>query len=117
MLIQSKSFSHNNFKMSKTTFSNNSLILRMRELSDEAALGLLNDELKKGMPSKEANSWMQKIKQICLKHGIRPKNLPINKNYPGSLSEEENSNIFTEIFYSIFSDTKMGKIELIAKEK
>jgi len=86
-----------------------------RILTDEVALHLLKKELIGDMPEKEANDWVSKIKQICQKHNIKIKSLPINEEHKGSLSPEENSNLFTEVFYSVFSDSNAGKIELKTK--
>ncbi len=101
------------YQVNPVKYLGNSLLLKTRELTDETALNLLTRELSKGMPEQETVTWVAKIKQICQKFGIMPKTLPINKHYPGSLSEEQRHNIFTEIFYSIFSDTGLGKIEVV----
>lgn len=85
------------------------------ELTNEMALNLLGKKLTEGMPKRESESWVAKIKQACKKFGIAPKDLPISKEHPGALSPENTHNIFTEIFHSVFSDSGIAKIELKPK--
>ncbi|MEI8377420.1 MAG: hypothetical protein WCF95_02675 [bacterium] len=99
----------------QSSFLGKAVTIKTEPLTDEFVLSLLKKELGKDMPDKEANNWIIKIKQICKKNNINIKNLPINEDYKGSLSEQENSNLFTEVFYSVFSDSNIGKIELKAK--
>lgn len=98
----------------KSTFKNNSLMSKIREVSDEAALKILHEQLSEKMPTKQATSWVQKVKQICEKFDISPSKLPLSKGRPGSLNEDEKYNFFTEVFHNIFNETKLGRFELVA---
>lgn len=84
-----------------------------KKFTDRQALQLLKAELTNGMPEKEANDWVNKIKQTCEKFNIQPKNLPINEEHPGALTDKQNSNIFTEILYSVFNDNLSSKTTLL----
>jgi hypothetical protein len=108
---QQKKHSHR-INNNQISFFGKAVSIKTEPLTDEFVLSLLKKELAKDMPDKEAGNWVIKIKQICEKNNINIKNLPINEDYKGSLSEQENSNLFTEVFYSIFSDSNVGKIEL-----
>lgn len=55
------------------------------DFSDKDALELLREELAKCMNEEKLDSYMQKIKEICELSGIAPRDLPINKEHPGSL--------------------------------
>ena len=113
MLIMSP---YTNQNIPKASFNNHKISFKKAvKLTDENALKLLNNELQSAIPQNEIAVWMKKIKQICVKFNIKPKDLPINQEHPGNLSLENRDNIFIEIFYSIFNDTKIGKIELINK--
>ena len=86
-----------------SAYKNYPVSFKKNELTNEKALNLLSKELERSMTKQEATNWVEKIKQICQKYNLTPKKLPLNKDYPGSLSKEENNNIFKEIFDHILS--------------
>jgi hypothetical protein len=104
--------SMNNIKQEKLSFSRHISIEKSVQFTDKAALKLLEDELCIGMPKEDIVDWMKKVKHTCKKFGIAPKRLPINSEHPGNLTGVERSNIFSEIFYSIFNDVNNTKISL-----
>ncbi len=67
------------------------------------------------IPRQERIGWVKAIRDICEKHKIKPRNLPINKEHPGNLTPEQNSNIFTEIFYKVTNEVLPGKATLLPK--
>jgi len=71
-------------------------------INDKFALYLIEQKLiagKNGISKKEARGWVEKIRDICKKHKIKPSDLPINKEYPGNLSAKKNHAVFSEVFY------------------
>ncbi len=102
-------------KTKKVNFSGTSLISKTAKLTDEKALKILTKELADGMSKQRINHWLNQVKQICKKFDIRPKDLPLNKEHPGNLTDDQNANIVKEICYNLFNDIIPGKVTLIKK--
>lgn len=66
-----------------------------KEFSNEDAMALMREELKDSMPEKELNSFMEQLDGMCKYLEIEPKNLPINEEHPGNLTDDQRKQIFT----------------------
>lgn len=66
-----------------------------KEFSNEDAMALMREELKDSMPKKELNSFMEQLDGMCKYLEIEPKNLPINEEHPGNLTDDQRKQIFT----------------------
>ena len=75
-----------------------SAIVIKKEVSDEEVLDVLRTELMTRMEPENIDKWISTIAQICEETGIEPKRLPVNKQYPGDLTPEENHEILMSIF-------------------
>ncbi len=74
------------------------------EFTNEAAIKLLGKELEKSMPKKNVEEYLKMIQKVCKKFNIQEKNLPINSEHPGNLSDEENFNLYESVIDSVVFD-------------
>ncbi len=72
-------------------------IVIKQEVSDETVLDVLRTELMTKMEPAEIDKWITTMVDICKRTGIEPKRLPVNEQYPGSLTPEENHEILMSI--------------------
>ena len=68
-----------------------------QEISNQAVLDILKSELIMRMDEKEAEEWVGRMADICKRTGIEPKRLPINEQFPGDLTPEENHEILLSV--------------------
>lgn len=66
-----------------------------KEFSNEDAMKLMREELKDSMPEKELDNFMGELNAMCEYLEIEPKNLPINEEHPGNLTDDQRKQIFT----------------------
>lgn len=66
-----------------------------KEFSNEDAMKLMREELKDSMPEKELDTFMEQLDSMCKYLEIEPKNLPINEDHQGNLTDDQRKQIFT----------------------
>jgi len=71
------------------------------EIEDIVVLSALKNELSKTMEEKDVNKWMDTICSICKRAGIAPRKLPVNKDFPGNLTPEENHEIYLSVIDTV----------------
>lgn len=67
-----------------------------KSYTNEDALELMRKELKDAMSEKELDTYMTKLQESCKKLKIEPKDLPINEEHPGNLTEEQKAQLFSQ---------------------
>ena len=72
-------------------------IVIKQEVSDSVVLDILRTELLTRMEPQDIDKWITTVVDICKRTGIEPKRLPVNEQYPGSLTPEENHEILMSI--------------------
>ncbi|MCQ2789789.1 MAG: hypothetical protein MJ229_05355 [bacterium] len=75
------------------------------EFTNEDAINILGKELEKsGMKADRVNVYLEFVKSICKKLNIQEKNLPINDEHRGNLTEEESFSVYEKIFNATILD-------------
>lgn len=74
-----------------------------KEFSNEDAMKLMREELKDSMPEKELDNFMGEFNGMCEYLEIEPKNLPINEEHPGNLTDDQRKQIFTLLKFDALS--------------
>ena len=74
-----------------------------KEFSNEDAMKLMREELKDSMPEKELDNFMGELNGMCEYLEIEPKNLPINEEHPGNLTDDQRKQIFTLLKFDALS--------------
>ena len=74
-----------------------------KEFSNEDAMKLMREELKDSMPEKELDNFMGELNAMCEYLEIEPKNLPINEEHPGNLTDDQRKQIFTLLKFDALS--------------
>lgn len=74
-----------------------------KEFSNEDAMKLMREELKDSMPEKELDNFMDELNGMCEYLEIEPKNLPINEEHPGNLTDDQRKQIFTLLKFDALS--------------
>ena len=64
------------------------------EFTNEDAMALMREELKDAMPEEELNTFMENLDGMCKYLNIEPKDLPINEEHPGNLTEDQRKQVF-----------------------
>ena len=73
------------------------------DFSNEMAINLLRTKLAKCMTQEEIEDCMQSFEKICKELGIEPKNLPIDEEHPGNLTDKQRKQFFLTVKDYIFS--------------
>lgn len=71
------------------------------EIEDTIVLSVLRKELSERMEENDVNKWMDTICTICKRAGIAPRKLPVNKDFPGSLTPDENHEIYLSVMDTV----------------
>lgn len=74
-----------------------------KEFSNEDAMKLMREELKDSMPEKELDTFMEQLDSMCKYLEIEPKNLPINEEHQGNLTDDQRKQIFTLLKFDALS--------------
>ena len=80
---------------------------KKEDYTNEDAMALMREELKDAMPEEELNTFMENLDGMCKYLNIEPKDLPINEEHPGNLTEDQRKQVFYFLkFYSLSPVTK-----------
>ena len=67
---------------------------KKEEYTNEDAMALMREELKDAMQEEELNTFMENLDGMCKYLNIEPKDLPINEEHPGNLTEDQRKQVF-----------------------
>lgn len=73
----------------------------IKSINDIIAVNELQSELSKRMEKKEIQKWTDWVLGFCSRMNVEPSRLPINKNFPGFLTENENTELYLSVLDTI----------------
>lgn len=80
-----------------------------KEFSNDDAMKLMREELKDAMSEKELDNYMEFLAKSCEQLEIEPKNLPINEEHPGNLTEDQRKQLFFLMKYDSMEGLSQSK--------
>ena len=73
----------------------------IKSINDIIAVNELKAELSKRMEKNETEKWTDWVLRFCSRMNVEPSRLPINKNFPGFLTENENTELYLSVLDTI----------------
>ena len=99
-LTPKKTFSNTTSEKLNFKAQDSDIFIKSDSFSNEAAKELLRTKLLEYLTKEESNSLVKKLEQTCEQLGVEIKNLPIDEEHPGNLTNDQ----LKQISFVITSD-------------
>ena len=73
----------------------------IKSIHDIIAVNELKAELSKRMEKDETQKWTDWVLGFCTRMNVEPSRLPINQNFPGYLTDSENTELYLSVLDTI----------------